>query len=160
MRKVLKGAGFSLLIGFVVIQFVRPERSNPTVDPTQSIDAIIAIPDSIRAILRRACRDCHSHETVWPWYSHVAPVSWLVVGDVNEGRSHLNLSRWGEYSRGKMAEKLSQMAEEVSEGSMPLPPYTWLHPEARLSDQERKVLGAWAEGEGERIFEKEESGDE
>jgi hypothetical protein len=85
------------------------------------------------AILRRACFDCHSNETVWPWYAYVAPVSWLVASDVEEGREELNFSQWDAYNADRQAHKIKECGEEVAEGEMPLWFYVPAHPEARLS---------------------------
>lgn len=132
----------AVLALFLVAQLVPVERSNPPV--TQRLEA----PPEVDGLLRRACMDCHSNETVWPWYSRVAPVSWLVARDVREGREHLNLSAWDRYDAGEQAEKLEEMAEEVEEGKMPMKIYLPLHPEARLTEQERALLVRWARGGG------------
>jgi hypothetical protein len=94
------------------------------------------------AILRRACWDCHSHETVWGWHTKIAPISWLAVHDVNEGREELNFSRWG---TGKHADRTgARIAKEVREGDMPPLLYVLAHPEAKLSDADRAALVGWA----------------
>ncbi|HVG93074.1 MAG TPA: heme-binding domain-containing protein [Planctomycetota bacterium] len=90
-----------------------------------------------RGLAQRACFDCHSHEVVWPWYSHIAPMSWLVQRDVEEAREHLNFSTWD-----RPQKDAHEAAEEVEEGAMPLPKYLWLHPEARLSAEEKAELVA------------------
>jgi hypothetical protein len=123
----------------VAIQLVPLPRTNPPVE-----GALTAPPD-VQAILDRACMDCHSHATKWPWYAYVAPVSWLVVYDTHEGREHLNLSRWSHYSAEEQGEKAEEMWEEVEEGEMPLAPYVWLHPEAKLSNADRVTLRAWSQ---------------
>lgn len=95
-------------------------------------------------MLRRACYDCHSHETVWPWYSQVAPLSWLITNDVREGRAELNFSTWQRYSTQEQVKKLKENWDEVAEGTMPPWAYRVLHPEARLSAQDRALLQHWA----------------
>src|SRR5271165_2324423 len=82
----VKKVVFALIGVLVLIQFVQPKRTNPPVVPSRSLEAHVPVPPQVSAILKRACGDCHSSETVWPWYSHVAPVSWLVADDVNVGR--------------------------------------------------------------------------
>ncbi|MBL8045003.1 MAG: heme-binding domain-containing protein [Anaerolineales bacterium] len=89
-----------------------------------------------RALAKRACFDCHSNETVWPWYSKVAPVSWLITKDTLDGRQNLNFSEWG---RGRRVE-LDEVEEVLREGQMPLPVYLPMHPEANLSQAEREQL--------------------
>jgi len=128
----------SLLALFVVIQFKTIDRANPPVEAE-----LIAGPE-VREVLRRACFDCHSNETTWPWYSYVAPVSWLVEHDVEEAREHMNFSDWESYSAEKQEHKREECWEEVAEGEMPLWFYVPLHWEASLSDDDLDVLKAWA----------------
>lgn len=89
----------------------------------------------VRALVMRACFDCHSNHTVWPWYSHIAPVSWLVQHDVDEARAHLNFSEWN-----KPQKHADETAEQVEEGEMPLWFYLPLHADARLSAAEKQTL--------------------
>jgi hypothetical protein len=110
-----------------------------------SVDAVAA-PADVTAILGRACGNCHSQATVWPWYSRVAPVSWLVAHDVNHGREHLDFSTLPALGPRKKAKLLGEIAEEVEEEAMPPRLYRLLHPEARLSEAERRVLVEWASG--------------
>ena len=119
------------------IQLVPVSRTNPPVEAT--VDA----PPEVLSLLRRACFDCHSHETVWPAQAYVAPLSWLVAHDVEEGRDELNFSAWDRADLGKVAKKLPK---EVGEGEMPPWFYVVAHPSARLSDAERKLLSDWARG--------------
>ena len=125
----------------VAIQLVPVPRENPPVT------AAIQVPAEVRSLLEVSCYDCHSHQTMWPWYSRVAPVSWLVYRDVREGREELNFSVWGEYDDSGRDHKLEELEEKVSEGEMPLKIYLALHPEARLSDADRQTLVDWARTE-------------
>jgi hypothetical protein len=108
----------------------------------------VPAPTEVLAVLERACYDCHSHETKWPWYSRVAPVSWLVAHDVREGREELNFSTWNRLDSKKQVKAMHESWEEVEEGKMPpwfyLPP----HPEARLTAEDREVLRAWSRSVG------------
>ena len=122
-----------LVAMFAALQLVRPERTNPPVDSSSRIDAHVSVPADVAAILERSCRDCHSNETRWPWYSHVAPVSLLLAYDVREGRDEMNFSEWGDYDAETADEMLEEICKMVTDGEMPLMPYTWLHPDARLS---------------------------
>jgi hypothetical protein len=97
----------------------------------------------VASVLRRACFDCHSNETVWPPQAYVAPLSWLVAHDVNEGREELNFSDWGPKVEEKAAKKL---AKEVREGDMPPFLYVVAHPGAKLTNDEKALLGNWAQG--------------
>ena len=129
----------------VLIQFLGPEKTNPSVDPDREIVNLYSVPPSVEAILRRSCFNCHSHETVWPWYSNVAPVSWFVIDHVNFGRDHMNLSDWAHYDREETDELFEEMCVLVREREMPLPPYLWMHKEARLGDQAVEMLCQWTE---------------
>ena len=127
-----------VVVVLVVMQLVRPTRENP------AVTGDLVTPPDVKSVLKKACYDCHSNETVWPWYSNVAPVSWLVARDVNEGRKHLNFSVWESYEQKRKDKKLEEIGEEVSEGEMPMAIYVPLHPEAKLSDAEKKLLVDWA----------------
>ncbi|MFO1011754.1 MAG: heme-binding domain-containing protein [Planctomycetota bacterium] len=139
MKRLLKRLALSLLVLFGLIQLYPVHRENPPV-----ATGLQAAPE-VQAVLRRACYDCHSNETVWPWYSYVAPVSWLVTHDVEEGRRELNFSIWGEYSSTKRISKASSAIEEIEEGRMPLAPYLVLHSDAKLSPADVAVLKQWAD---------------
>jgi len=151
MMKVLKWSGSAVVVLLAVAQFIQPARTNPPSDATTAIHSHVEVAPEVSAILSRACYDCHSNATKWPWYSKVAPVSWLVVSDVNDGRRHLNFSEWAKYDRSKAAKKMQEIDEEVTNKAMPLSSYTLLHPEARLSDQERALISAWAKAESNRL---------
>jgi mono/diheme cytochrome c family protein len=106
----------------------------------------------VLAILQRSCQDCHSDMTHYPWYSYVAPVSWLIREDVTHGRQHLNLSRWGEYSIQRRERSLSEIANQVKDREMPLPQYTVIHRTARLSDAEVDAVFQWTQAERSRLI--------
>ncbi len=130
MKWVMYGLGV-LLAGFLLIQLVPYGRDheNPPVVAEPAWDS-----PQTRESAVRACFDCHSNETVWPWYSNIAPFSWLVQRDVDEGREHLNYSEWNRPQEG------DESAETVREGSMPPNYYTWTHSDARLTDAELSAL--------------------
>jgi hypothetical protein len=130
--------GLIALAGLIVVaQVFRIDQTNPPVE-----GALVA-PPQIEGLMRRACYDCHSNETVWPWYSSIAPVSWLVARDVKEGREELNFSRWGAYDDAKKIKKLKKTAK----GEMPPWYYVLAHPEAGLSPDEQHVFDAWITAE-------------
>ena len=136
MKKKIKYILFALGAIFFAMQLISVDRSNPPV--TSDLDA----PVEVKAILKRSCYDCHSNEVNWPWYSYIAPVSWLVAHDVKEGREELNFSEWSKHSGDlKMKEEI---IEEIAEGEMPLPFYLITHPKASVSKQELAVLKQWA----------------
>lgn len=151
-RRLLKKILLILGILAVGIQFIRPSHENPTADPSLAAARHLRIPARIEGMLRTSCFDCHSNETRWPWYTQVAPASWLLARDVSQGRRHLNFSEWGGYPQSRQVSLLGNIAEEVSSGEMPYPPYLLLHLEAKLSPADRDTLVAWANDEQDRLF--------
>lgn len=135
-----------ILAVILIMQFFRIDTSNPKVDPAKDFIALMQPSEEVKGILQNACYDCHSHTTVYPWYSQIAPVSWWLKDHVDEGKEHLNFSVWGDYSAKKADHKLEECAEEVEEGEMPLSSYTWIHGEAKLSDKQRKTLAEFFKG--------------
>lgn len=139
IRRIL----IALVVVFLGIQLVPVARTNPPVTAT------IDVPPAVHSILVRSCFDCHSNETQWPWYSKVAPVSWLVAKDVREARKKLNFSTWDQYNARRAAHKIREIREELEEGAMPLPNYLRMHPLARLSEGEVATLEEWSIANGE-----------
>lgn len=135
----MKVGGMVLVAAVVGIQFVPVDRTNPPVRTT------IEAPDDVERILRQACWDCHSNETEWPWYAHVAPVSWLVTGDVQEARGEMNLTEWPADDPEEVQDLVEEIGEEVEEDGMPLKSYRWMHSEGRLSPEEKRVLIDWSQ---------------
>lgn len=132
-KKILRFAILAIVVLFVLIQLVPYGRAhtNPPVVQEPAWDS-----PTTRALAKRACFDCHSNETAWPWYTNVAPVSWMIQRHVDEGRQKLNFSDWGN-SRER---ELDEIAEVILEGEMPLPNYLPMHPEARLTPAEKQAL--------------------
>jgi hypothetical protein len=131
------------LVAFIGLQFVRPDRTNPPAQAAASLQA--KTPPDVRALLDRSCRDCHSNETRWPWYTNVAPASWLVASDVHKGRERFNFSEWAAYSSDDQDKFLGAMCKLVTRGRMPLPPYLLIHRSARPSPAEVAALCAWSD---------------
>lgn len=146
------GVGLLLSLGAVVIAF-RGGRVQPLTpaNPGLAVDAQPAVPTPVRDLLHRACFDCHSDVTEWPWYAHVPPASWLVAHDVREARGQLNFSRWLSYDPYDRADMLDKACDLVSKGRMPLWPYRVLHAEARLSEADVATLCAWTHEEADRL---------
>jgi hypothetical protein len=140
-------SGGLFLAGLAVMQFARVDRHDTRIDETETIEARTQMPTQIAGILHRACRDCHTEHTVWPWYSNVAPMLWLMVADVNAGREHMNLSKWGRYRLGEQLARLSAICEMVRKDKMPLWYYRPLHPSASLSGNDAAQLCAWADSQ-------------
>ena len=152
MKKMLKWGFVVLVVLFLGAQAFQPDRTNPPVDETQTIYASLHVPLEVRSILERSCNDCHSHQTIWPWYSYVAPTSWLTASDVQTGRRMLNLSTWGTYKKSRMLNKLDQISDQLSDGKMPLRKYLLMHPNAKLSKAEVDLVTSWAEKERDRLM--------
>ncbi|MED5330248.1 MAG: heme-binding domain-containing protein [Planctomycetota bacterium] len=133
-----KKLGLVILTAFIASQFAPVSRTNPPV--TGAVDA----PAEVTAILTRSCFDCHSNQTRWPWYASVAPISWLVSHDVEEGREHLNFSEWTGMDPSQQAHAMEEIVEVLDEDEMPLWYYLDLHSQARLTDDERALLVDWA----------------
>jgi len=149
MKKILKWIFGALVMVFVLLQLTNPARTNPPV--VLDLMATNPPPPAIAAMLHAACYDCHSYETKWPWYSHVAPMSWLVVGDVNNGRRNMNFSDWPNNDPMRVAKRLENMSEKIGYGEMPPKKYTMIHADARLTDSQRKELTGWLDAEAARL---------
>ena len=143
MSRRLKQAAVVFVVVFVAAQLVRPERVNPPTDPSRTIAAHLGSSSGVVTVLERACSDCHSNRTVWPWYTQVAPISWLMASAVHEGRKAVNFSEWAAYSPEQRRMLLAVSCSDVSEGTMP-GAWTLLHPETRLSNQDVAIICAAA----------------
>ena len=139
MSKRIKQAALILVVVFPAAQLIRPERANPPTDVSRTIQAHVRTPSELGAVLDRSCRDCHSNETVWPWYTQIAPVSWLMAYGVKEGRKVVNFSEWAAYDREQQRALMTLSCQDVSAGRMP-GPYALLHPEMRLSTQDIETI--------------------
>jgi len=145
MSKKKRLIWYVILGGFILMQAYPMERPYVSIDNPADIIANEDVPDEITNMLKSACYDCHSDETVYPWYANVAPVKWLVYRDTEEGRKDLNFSNWNTMSKDDKADILYDIAEEVTEGDMPMKIYTLTHPDAKLSDEDRKAISEWVE---------------
>jgi cytochrome c551/c552 len=140
VKKVLKYGIGVLAAALIVAQFIQPERTNPPVDPSASFEAVAKPPRAVAAVIGRACWDCHSNQTAWPWYSRIAPFSWLVASDVTKGRAKLNFSQWNIYSPETARLKLGKMCEEVKKGEMPPWYYLPMHPDTKVTPAEVSAI--------------------
>lgn len=138
---------FTVAIAFLLLatQLVRVDRSNPEVDPSHTIYSTLTMPADVRAVFEQSCKNCHSNETAWPWYSYIAPVSWVVAHDVHQARKMMNLSEWGTYSAQRKEDKLEEICEQVTKGEMPDRKYAMFHREARVTSQQRDAVCQWTE---------------
>lgn len=143
--KIGKKIAWALLIVFIGMQFIRPEKNEATGDHMAAFLQETNPPEDVRGILKTACYDCHSNQTEYPWYNAVAPVSYWLADHVKDGKRHLNFSAWTTYDAKKKEHKLEEVVETVKEGEMPLKEYTWTHEGARLTREQREAVAAWAQ---------------
>lgn len=151
LKKIFKIVALVLLLGFVVIQFIRPDFTNPPINAADKIENSMQIPENVQAILTRSCADCHSHETKYPWYSKIQPSAWFLKDHIDEGRREMNFSIWNTYEPRRKKRKLDEICEQIEIKEMPLPSYLWIHGEAKLSEEDIKTLCDWTKTESARI---------
>jgi len=140
IRKIL----IALLVILVLLQFYRPAR-NLSGEKSKDISVLYPVPDTVNAILERACNDCHSNKTIYPWYAEVQPVGWWLKNHVNDGKRHLNFNEFATYWLARQKKKMEEVIEQIKKDEMPLPSYTWIHKDAILSDGEKVTINTWAQ---------------
>jgi hypothetical protein len=144
MKKIVKIVVIVLVAAFAVAQFVRPNQTNPAVNPAETLEASVPVPGNVEEILKRSCNDCHSNTTSYPWYAQVSPVSWFLDNHIQDGRRELNFSIWNTYTAKRKDKKLDEVCEQVKTGEMPLPSYLWIHRDAALREGDANILCDWA----------------
>ena len=138
----MKKIGLAILVIFILIQFIRPER-NDSGDWTNDYTTVLNVPDEVIEIIKTSCGDCHTNRTKYPWYSQIAPVSWYLANHVNYGKRNLNFSEWTNYNENQLNHLISDLEEVLETRAMPLKSYLWLHDEARMTDEQYEVLKNW-----------------
>lgn len=155
--KLIAFAGLLIAMGGLLQTIAVPGRTNPPVRPERTVQANTAMPAAVRGILNKACVDCHTHETRWPWYARVAPLSWMMARDVSMARSAVNFSEWS-VQVGRSPETatatLAAACADMRSGRMPLKGYVMMHPESRLSDAEIGTFCRWTETEIRAMLER------
>ncbi|MBN8837366.1 MAG: heme-binding domain-containing protein [Sphingobacteriia bacterium] len=141
--KVLKLAGLALLALLLIIQLFHPQKNISSEATPKHIGTSYKIPENIQAILVKACYDCHSNNTVYPWYNNIQPVAWWLNDHVVSGKRHLNFDEFTAYSIARQYRKIQQCAEEVKNKNMPLLSYTWVHKNAILTQEEKLAFINW-----------------
>jgi hypothetical protein len=139
IKKILLG----LAAAFVALQFVRPTANLSPGPGPNDIAAKVTVPADVQRVLAKACYDCHSDHTRYPWYAEVQPVGWWLASHIHDGKKHLNLSEFGAYNAKTAARKLRQIARNVDNHEMPLNSYTWIHRDAILTAAEIKLIDDW-----------------
>ncbi len=145
MRKRWKIGGLILIAGLIVIQFFQPEKNQGSKSMETDLIAVVSIPDSLAVILRKACYDCHSNHTAYPWYNKISPLSWYIHKHVKEGKADLNLSLFGTLDKAAKIGALSDIYDVVEAGTMPLQGFLIIHKDAKLSEDEIEAICNWAD---------------
>jgi hypothetical protein len=136
-----------ILIGIlVIIQFFRPTKNLGNAKSPNDISNVYAVPDNVNVILEKACNDCHSNNTVYPWYAEVQPVAWWLNNHIEEGKDELNFSEFASYAPARQYHKLEEVKKQIDEDEMPLGSYTLIHTNAKLTDAEKQILLSWTQG--------------
>lgn len=152
MRKIIRFVILILIVGFIVLQFFQPKENKEQITDNDIL-RYHEVPETVAAILKESCYDCHSNNTRYPWYDRISPVSWMVNQHIREGKDELNFSEWGKLDIYKKITMLEKISQESSRKTMPLKSYLIMHPKARLSDEQIKTIEKWAEKLGEGLLE-------
>ena len=138
-----KKTAFAIAIAFIAIQFIQPARNISGHMLATEISKAVSVPDSVQMILKRACYDCHSNNTIYPFYAYIQPIGWLLNSHIKEGKSQLNFSDFGSLSKRRQASKLKSIANQIKDESMPLPAYIVLHKNASLRKTDKDLIINW-----------------
>lgn len=144
LKKILKRTLLILLVAFVGIQFYRPEKNKATGPFTNDIANKYPVPDDVKTILKASCNDCHSNNTLYPWYAEVQPVRWWLDGHINDGKKGLNFDEFLSYPIRKQYKRLDDINKLVKEDKMPLDSYLWIHKNAKLNELQKLTIANWA----------------
>ena len=151
MKRALKIIILVLTVGFIILQFFQIDRTNTTVVQAEMINSVVDVPADIQMILGRACNDCHTNTTRYPWYSYVQPAGWFLKSHIDDGKRELNFSTFALYDANRREKKLEEICDQVTSGEMPLPSYLWIHREAVLTESERTAICDWTKTAAERL---------
>lgn len=143
LKKILKRTFQILLLAFIVIQFIRPAKNKAEGISQNDISKIYPVPENVQTILKTSCYDCHSNNTVYPWYAQIQPVAWWLNNHIQDGKKDLNFSEFASYRIRRQYKKLEEINELVKKDEMPLDSYLWLHKNAKLDDQQKLTLANW-----------------
>ncbi len=143
LKKILKRTFQILLLAFIVIQFIRPAKNKSDAISSNDISKIYPVPENVQAILKTCCYDCHSNNTVYPWYAQIQPVAWWLNNHIQDGKKDLNFSEFASYRIRRQYKKLEEINELVKKDEMPLDSYLWIHKYAKLSEQQKLTVANW-----------------
>jgi hypothetical protein len=135
----------------VLIQFIRPSKNISSDISLNDISNHYSVPENVKSILQRSCNDCHTDNTIYPWYTNIQPVGWWLNHHINEGKKELNFSEFGSYAPKKQNHKLKEIVETVEKNEMPINSYLWVHKDAKLSAGDSKIIKDWATGLSNQI---------
>ena len=144
VKKILRRTFQILIVAFIIIQFFRPAKNSSEGISNNDITKLYTVPSDIQSILKTSCYDCHSNNTIYPWYSYIQPVAWWLNGHIKDGKRGLNFSEFAGYRIRKQYKRLEDINELVKKNEMPLDTYLWIHKYAKLNDQQKLILANWA----------------
>lgn len=148
-KKILIG----LLIVVLLMQIMQPAKNESELRSPNDISKVYALPPGVHETFVTKCYDCHSNNTQYPWYVHIQPIGWWMASHIKEGKDELDFSEFATYNSKRANHKLEEISEEIAEGHMPIESYLWLHPEAKVSDDELKAINGWIASLGIRVKE-------
>jgi Haem-binding domain len=143
MKQFFKRLLLLLLLAFIIMQFFRPSKNSTGAAAVNHISKLYPVSDTVQAILKTACYDCHSNNTSYPWYNNIQPVAWWLANHINEGKKELNFDEFASYRIRRQYKKLEEINEQVKEGEMPLASYTLIHGDAKLTGEQKRVIANW-----------------
>ena len=146
IKKILKWTFLVLLVAFIIIQFIRPKKNTSSEPSANAIENKYPIPEDVKSILKTSCYDCHSNNTVYPWYAEVQPFGWWLAGHISDGKKDLNFDEFLSYRIYKQYKRLDDIVELVKDNKMPIASYLWIHKYAKLDDQKKQKITDWANG--------------
>jgi hypothetical protein len=141
--KILKRILIVVILGVVIIQFFHPRKNQSAIAATNHINKLYPVPENVNIILIKACNDCHSNNTVYPWYNNIQPVAWWLESHINDGKKHFNIDEFATYRIARQYKKMQDCIDEIKQGDMPLESYTWIHKEAKLTNEEKEIIYHW-----------------
>ncbi len=143
LKKILKRTFQVLLLALIVIQFIRPAKNKAESISNNDISKLYPVPEDVQTILKTSCYDCHSNNTVYPWYAEIQPVAWWLANHIKDGKKEINFSEFASYRIGRQYRKLDDVNKQIKEGEMPLDFYLWIHKYAKLNEQQKLTIANW-----------------
>ena len=144
MRSLLKKIAVASLLILIIIQFIRPAKNSHAINASKQISVVVNVPDNVNLILKKACYDCHSNNTTYPWYSNIQPVYFWLNHHINEGKEEINFDEFANYRLRRQYKKMQEIIEQIKENEMPLSSYTIIHKNAILTNAEKAAITSWA----------------